>query len=283
MVKIKISVIIPTFNRASLLPRAIRSVIAQTQNSNLYDLELLIIDDGSTDNTTQVVKQFLNPQMRYIIQNHCGVSTARNKGIEQAHGDIICFLDSDDEWLPNKLSQQLFELTQSSLIWNQTLETWIRNGHFVNPPKTAIKQQGSIFDISLQRCMVTPSSVMIYKKVLEQENGFDETLPTCEDYDLWLRLTCKYPIGLVKKKLLIRYGGHSDQLSSKYPTIHKYQILAITKLLKQNILNSNQYSLAIKALNLKLKTYQQGCEKRNRQEEVKWCQQILQEFLTSFH
>ena len=212
-----ISVIIPTYNRASLLTRAIDSVLAQT----FTNYELIIVDDGSTDHTQTILKEY-EYQNNDKIQTFClltnrGVSAARNFGIQQAKGQWIAFLDSDDEWLPQKLARQYLDLQyfpNAGVYF--TDEIWIRNSKRVNPHLKHQKYDGWIFQQSLDLCLIAPSSALISQSVFEHVGLFDESLPVCEDYDLWLRITAHYPIRLLNEKLMRRYGGHTDQLSKRW-------------------------------------------------------------------
>ena len=168
----KISVIIPTFNRKKILSRAIQSVI----NQSLSPFEILIIDDGSNDGTEEWVKEnFQN--IKYVYQNNRGVSSARNIGIENANGDWVAFLDSDDEWLPNKLHEQVKAIESNLKIkFFHTNEIWIRNGVRVNQMKKHKKYGGYIFEKCLDMCRISPSSVLIQKDIFDEIGMFDETL-----------------------------------------------------------------------------------------------------------
>ena len=171
-----VSVIIPTFNRAYCLERALLSVINQTHPIT----EIIIVDDGSNDRTEQILYPYKN-QITLIKQNNHGVSHARNTGIKRAHSDWIALLDSDDAWQTNKLEQQFSQLSQQKRLISHTDEIWIRNNRRVNPKKIHQKQGGWIFENCLPLCAISPSSVVIHKKVFQQVGLFDESLPACED------------------------------------------------------------------------------------------------------
>jgi len=185
-----VSVIIPTYNRALYLKEAIDSVLSQ----DFCDFELIVVDDGSTDATSDIIDSY-NGAFRYICQRHRGVSAARNTGISHAKGTFVAFLDSDDLWLPKKLSAQVdfFREHPEALIC-QTEEIWIRNGTRVNSKKRHKKYSGDIFEKALPLCIVSPSAVMIKKNLFDLVGLFDESLPVCEDYDLWLRISARYPV-----------------------------------------------------------------------------------------
>ena len=256
----KISVIIPTFNRKKTLGRAIQSVMNQT----LSPFEILIIDDGSNDGTEEWVKEnFQN--IKYIYQDNSGVSSARNIGIENAYGDWVAFLDSDDEWLPNKLYEQVKAIDSNpEMKFFHTNEIWIRNGVRVNQMKKHKKYGGYIFEKCLDICRVSPSSVLIQKEVFDNIGIFDESLRVCEDYDLWLRITSKYSVVFLDIPLIYKYGGHADQLSKVNDGIESYRIQSLEKIIKSGCLSNEQKAMAVNALVNKMKIYSKGLEKRKK-------------------
>lgn len=259
-----VSVIIPTFNRATKVVRAISSAVNQTCS----ELEIIVVDDGSTDGTKKLVAQFLD-RINYITHSgNLGVSPARNTGIRHSTAPFIAFLDSDDYWMPEKLEIQLnyFETHAQAQVC-QTEEIWIKRGKRVNPRKKHLKPSGDIFEPSLKLCLVSPSAVMLRRSLLEEVGLFDEGLPVCEDYDLWLRIACRYPVYLIKQPLIIKEGGHPDQLSSRYRGMDRFRIRALVKLIDSGILNERQFDAAIKELSIKCTIYGNGCVKRGRQEE----------------
>ena len=258
-----VSVIIPTYNRAWILNEAIESVLAQ----DFKDFELTIVDDGSTDSTRDLLAKYEHT-IRIIKKDNGGVSSARNSGIRSSKGDLIAFLDSDDLWLPRKLSNQvnLFRSNPHILI-SQTEEIWIRNGKRVNPGKRHQKVSGMIFENSLDLCLVSPSAVMMHRKIFDDIGLFDENLPACEDYDLWLRISSRYPVHLIDTPLIIKRGGHDDQLS-KMPGLDKYRISAIKKIIDDNRLSKDQLKAAVNVLIEKCKIYSGGCLKRGRNSDA---------------
>ncbi|MYB34162.1 MAG: glycosyltransferase [Gammaproteobacteria bacterium] len=266
----KISVIIPTHNRRHLLDRAICSVLAQTYSP----CEILVVDDGSTDGTERlIVTDF--PQVNLIQQDNCGVSTARNKGITQSRGDWLAFLDSDDEWLPDKLKRQVETLSQNpdgQII--HTDEIWIRNGKRVNPGKKHRKPGGWIFSNCLLLCCVSPSSVVISRAVFDELGNFDESLPVCEDYDLWLRMSTRYPFYLVEEPQIIKYGGHPDQLSRQYWGMDRFRVQSIINRLQSGQLDSTQTREAKKVLLDKLSILVHGFKKRENHAQADYYQEL---------
>ncbi len=259
-----VTVIIPTFNRAKKVTRAISSVIGQT----FADLEIIVVDDGSQDNTEHAVARF-GESLNYITHtSNLGVSAARNTGIKKSASPLIAFLDSDDYWLPEKLAVQVeFFNNNPETVACQTEESWIRNGRRVNPKKKHMKPSGDIFEPSLKLCLVSPSAVMLKRTLLEEVGLFDETLPACEDYDLWLRIACRYPIHLIKDPLVVKEGGHPDQLSARHRGMDRFRIKALVKLIKSGNLNKKQLEATVEELSLKCPVYGNGCLKRGKKVE----------------
>ena len=259
-----ISVVIPCFNRKNTLPRSIDSVINQTYKPS----EIIIVDDGSTDGTRDfILKSY--PDIKYFFQTKKGVSSARNKGIRESSSKWIAFLDSDDEWLPQKLEKQKTQLEKHPGIFiSHTNEIWIRNGVRVNQMKKHQKYGGYIFDKCLDICRMSPSSVLIHNRVLEDVGVFDEKLQVCEDYDLWLRITSKYSVLFEKELLIIKYGGHKDQLSKVKEGIEQFRIQSLEKILTLNHLKKDQFILTKNMLIRKLLIYSEGLEKRNKFDEL---------------
>jgi glycosyltransferase involved in cell wall biosynthesis len=261
-----VSVIITTYNRAPLLEEAIQSVLAQ----NFRDFELILVDDGSTDGTRSILEKY-SGSLTTLYQENRGVSAARNSGILHSCGAYISFLDSDDLWLPKKLAAQMafFDAHPHALIC-QTEEIWLRRGVRVNPRKVHKKYSGEIFEHCLSLCRVSPSSVMIKRTLIDEVGLFDEEFPACEDYDLWLRIACRYPIYLIETPLTIKRGGHPDQLSKRFEGIDRFRIKALMKIMDSGLLNPRYYHLALKELKRKCRIYGEGCLKRGRKEEGEW-------------
>ncbi len=264
-----ITVIIPTFNRGWIVEEAIKSVLAQ----DYPNFELFIVDDGSTDDTKAILSRYVN-DIVVLNQKNKGVSAARNKGIMKSSEKYIAFLDSDDLWLPEKLSCQIdfFKQNPEAMIC-QTNEIWIRNGVRVNPKKVHKKPSGMIFKPSLLRCLVSPSAVMMRRDLFENVGLFDEQLPACEDYDLWLRVSQSYPVSLIDIPLVVKRGGHPDQLS-KEPGLDRFRINALVKMLNKNSLTADQRRATVDILQKKCRIYAAGCLKRGRTEEHAYYEDI---------
>ncbi|RLB14179.1 MAG: glycosyltransferase family 2 protein [Deltaproteobacteria bacterium] len=259
-----VSVIIPTFNRSEKVVRAVSSVL----NQDFRDFEVIVVDDGSIDNTHEALSKYMSA-IKYIRQSeNMGVSAARNRGIKSSIAPWIAFLDSDDYWLTEKLSVQIEYIDQNpNTVACQTEEIWIKNGRRVNPKKRHKKPSGNIFTQSLKLCLVSPSSVIIKRSLFEDVGLFDETLPVAEDFDLWLRISCRHPIHLIDKGLVVKEGGHDDQLSRQFSGMDRFRIKAIVRLVESGILSQDQTSQAMEELSIKCRIYGEGCVKRGKIQE----------------
>ncbi|MBW1988048.1 MAG: glycosyltransferase family 2 protein [Deltaproteobacteria bacterium] len=258
----KISVVIPTYNRAWCLARAVQSVLAQDHP----DFECIVVDDGSTDETPKLLAGY--PEVRVIRQENRGVSAARNRGAKEARGRWLAFLDSDDEWLAEKLSAQMkFFADNPEILICQTQEKWMKNGREVRPKPRHEKPSGMAFCRMVDLCLVSPSAVMIDKDLFFSHGGFDESLPACEDFDLWLKIGRTHPLGLVDEALVVKHGGHEDQLSAM-PGLDRFRVLSLARIIGEGGLSPDQLAAAKRALAEKAEVYAAGCEKRGRQEEA---------------
>ncbi len=260
----KISVIIPTFNRGATLERAICSVLNQTY----APYELFIVDDGSDDETHIILEKY-KEQLLVIKQSNHGVSHARNQAIAEAKGDWLAFLDSDDEWLPKKLAKQVEAMKEfPHLKIFHTDEIWIRKGKRVNACKHHQKYGGWIYEKCLPLCAMSPSSIIIHRSVFEKVGVFDEDLPVCEDYDLWLRITHRYPVGYIDEMLIKKYGGHKDQLSTAFWGNDRYRVKALIKALENLDLDPSLREKTLDMLFKKLHILEMGCRKHGRYDDA---------------
>jgi glycosyltransferase involved in cell wall biosynthesis len=257
-VTLSVSVIIPTYNRIRTLPRALDSVIAQTRPVD----EIIVVDDGSSDSTDELVHEHY-PEVTLLRQPNLGVSAARNLGIEQATGDWIALLDSDDRWLPTRLESQLklIELHPGHRLCH-TEEIWIRECKRVNQMHKHRKSGGHIYSQCLPLCVISPSSVMIHRSLFDDVGLFDENLPACEDYDLWLRICAHEEVLYVDTPLLLKYGGHGDQLSRRYWGMDRFRLQSLQKILRDPGLQRDYRRLARETLVHKARILRQGAEKR---------------------
>ena len=267
----EISVIIPTYNRAFRLRNALRSIYAQTFKPK----EVLVVDDGSTDETGEMIQSEF-PQVRYIPTESKGVSHARNIGIRASKGQWIALLDSDDEWLPGKLAAQagLINRNPGYRICH-TEEIWIRHGVRVNQMDKHRKSGGMIFQNCLPLCVISPSSVMIQRSLLDEIGLFDEKLIVCEDYDLWLRICAREPVLFVEEPQITKYGGHDDQLSQQHWGMDRFRIKALEKIIRHGRLGNEDRQAAIEVLIQKSRIMANGAEKRGKMEQANHYRQLI--------
>ena len=258
-----ISVVIPSYNRKDFLKRSIDSAINQTKKP----LEIIVVDDGSTDGTEAMIKSDYD-FVKFIKQKNKGVSAARNIGIKVSIGEWICFLDSDDEWKKDKLEKQINAMKSNpGYKFFHSNEIWIKNGLRINQKKKHKKYGGDIFDKCLDMCRISPSSVMIGKTVFDEVGNFNEDLVVCEDYELWLRICDKYRVFFIDEPLIIKYGGHQGQLSYSIESIENHRIKALEYLILENLNRKNKRH-AIQMLLSKLNIYLKGLVKRKKIDEI---------------
>lgn len=266
-----ISVIIPTYNRVSVIQRALDSVFRQT----FPPTEVIVIDDGSMDETAAMITTNY-PAVRLLSQKNMGISAARNAGIRMAKADWLALLDSDDEWLADKLQQQMQALQENPhYLFCHTNETWIRNGLQVKQMKKHHKYGGHIFRHCLPLCVISPSSAIIHRSVFAKVGLFDETLPVCEDYDMWLRICARYPVLFLDSELIIKYGGHADQLSRRYWGMDRFRIRALEKILSDPELSVEHKKTAFNTMREKLQIVLKGARKYQNHELVSKFEPLL--------
>ena len=269
VIMIETSVIIPTFNRLPFLKEAIESVLNQTYQ----DFELILVDDGSTDGTKEFAAG-LSDDLKYIYQENAGPSAARNRGIRESHGEYVTFLDSDDLWLEKKLQVEIdFLKANPKAMVCYTDEIWIRRGVRVNPKNKHRKYSGWIFEQCLPLCIVSPSSVLMRREFFESVGCFDETLPACEDYDLWLRASLKFSFHFIPQKLIMKRGGHEDQLSTQWG-LDRYRVQALLKLLKSGELDKRRVELVVEKIIEKAAILEQGFRKRGNLQEAEFYKKL---------
>jgi len=202
----KVSVVIPTYNRAEFLKRAIESVFKQT----FQDFELIIVDDGSTDKTKEVVNSFWSDKIKYIYQeNSGGAARPKNTGIKVATGEYIAILDDDDEWLPEKLEKQVRFLDEHPEI------DIVGCNYLINGKKEyRIPEYKDVLKRILETDDMGTGSIMVYRrKVFDNVGLFDENLRSSQDKEMRIRLAQEHRFGFVREPLAIYYTGH-DNISS---------------------------------------------------------------------
>ena len=220
-----VSVIIPTYDRVEYLPHALESVYSQTHPVS----EVIVVDDGSSDHTVEKLSPAY-PSVRFLRQENQGVSAARNLGIVKASHPWIALLDSDDRWTPQKLEQQITHLSQNpALRAVHTGEKWIRDGKEINIPAALDKSKDGLWERSLEKCIISPSSVLLHQSVFAKTGTFDPNLAICEDYDFWLRLLLTHELGLAEEPLVHKYGGHPDQLSMSTWGLDRFRVQSLKK------------------------------------------------------
>lgn len=201
----EVSVILPTYNRAKTLHRAIQSVLNQT----FGDFELIIVDDGSTDDTEEAIKAFRDNRIKYIkCKENKGAPVARNTGIGLAEGEYVAFQDSDDEWLPEKLEKQMkiFETTPINVGIVYTAFWQKKDNSQIYIPYASVKQkEGDIHTELLKESFIGLPTVVIRKKCFEKAGMFDENLPRLQDWELVIRLAKHYNFRFIDEPLVTAY------------------------------------------------------------------------------
>lgn len=287
-----ISIIIPTYNRKNLLSEALDSVL--TQNYHYY--EIIIIDDGSTDQTIAYLDKLKldlaaidkpTPTIKVKSIPHNGYpGYVRNRGIEMAEGELIAFLDSDDLWNNDKLIKQVDYLyTHPEVSILHTAETWLRGSKTISQTQRKHKREGDVFNAALQKCILGPSTVMLRRTLIdemcqESENHllFNEELEVGEDYELWLRIADRYTVGYINEALIIKRGGLVDQLSAKYGQIEIFHLKALYSLLQADTISQKNRKLTIETFEKKIDIYTKGCLKRGKKDEALLWQQRSERF-----
>ena len=269
----EVSVVIPCLNRVDFLCEALSSVYKQS----LAPAEVIVVDDGSPRSLKEKLAGIF-PEIRWYRQENKGVSAARNLGARKAQYPWIAFLDSDDQWQPDKLEKQsCFHHENVHILASHTNEIWVRNGNQVIPPKYLDKSPEQLFQRSLVRCLICPSSVILHRSIFEQFEGFDESLPVCEDYDLWLRILMQKSFGYIDKKLVIKNGGHDDQLSRQVWGMDRFRVQSLEKLVKTTGISSSNKEAILCNLVQKCKVLSAGFRKHNKEKEAKmYLQKSLQ-------
>ena len=271
----KVTVIIPTFNRLPMLKEAVDSVLAQ----DFEDIELIVVDDGSADGTSEEMGRYGGRVKVLRHTENQGVSAARNSGILHGKGKYIAFLDSDDLWVKGKLRIQVAFLDdnpQYPLCY--TDEIWIRKRKRVNPMLKHAKYSGWIFEKCLPLCTISPSSAVMRKTLFSKIGLFDEALPVCEDYDFWLRASARFPIFFIDRKLIVKRGGHPDQLSQRSWGNDRYRVIAMEKLLSEPSLREEEKELVLKEMKKKCQILSKGFFKRGNELEGRTYQEIMRRY-----
>lgn len=258
----RVSIIIPVFDRIRPLERALESLQKQT----FQDFEIIVVDDHSKEDIFSVTKKY---GVQYLKTIGKGVSAARNTGIQSSSTELVAFLDSDDEWLPNKLELQVNYLSENlngAIVHSN--EIWIRNGQLVNQSSKHQKLGGRIFSQCTELCLIAPSSVLVRRSFLNTVGLFDESFPVCEDFDLWLRMTALVDIGFMSESLIVKHGGHKDQLSMQFHSMDLWRARALAKHLKNSNLSADEKFVLNKSLKKKCEILLKGFYKHQNFENM---------------
>ena len=249
------------------------------------DFDLWIVDDGSTDSTSDWVQNELlqaSPKVacHFLRSQNKGVSSARNLGIRASSSPWLAFLDSDDEWLPHKLAEQIQLLTgQPQLKIAHGEEIWIRNGVRVNPMKKHQKSGGRIFDRCIELCCISPSTVIIHRSVFDEVGFFREDFPVCEDYDLWLRICERHEVGFVDAPIIKKYGGHRDQLSRQHVAMDYFRVKALSQLTSSKHITAQERDLLLQTIEKKCDILLRGFQRHNRMDRYSEVEEIARNSL----
>ena len=271
----RVSVILPSYNRRQSVGLAVESVLEQS----FRDFELCVVDDGSEDDTVEILDSIPGSFNTLRLKENAGVSHARNCGIRSTDSEWIAFLDSDDVWHRQKLEKQIASASlRHEHLLHFTDEIWIRNGKRINPKLRHQKREGWIFQPSLELCLMAPSTVMLKRELLEQCGLFDEELPVCEDYDLWLRITAHHQVSFLNEALMTRSGGHADQLSRKYWGMDRFRVQSLKKILANVPLRKEDEMATRRVLKKKCEILLNGFRKRGKTEEISYYESLIKTY-----
>ena len=249
----KVSVVLPTYNRAEQLPASMASVLAQTYT----DLELLVVDDGSTDDTRAVISSIADPRIRYIQSNHQGAAAARNLGITAARGHFVAFQDSDDHWTCDKLALQVAAMNDAEEDTVGVFCRFIRylDGRAEAIPATGFTAGPALFEQLLSFNVVNTPCLLATRAALMQIRGFDEALPRYQDWDLAIRLTLCGKLAFLPMPLLL-----ASQTPGSITASHKAGEEALTRFITKyrSHYDTHQTALADIFLSLARHLYRQG-------------------------
>jgi glycosyltransferase involved in cell wall biosynthesis len=211
----KVSIVIPTYNRACLLRKAIFSVLNQTYR----DFEIIVVDDASNDNTIDVISALNNKKIKYVRNEYNkGEAGARNTGILNTNGQYIAFLDDDDEWFPKKLELQVDKIENSpqktGLIYTSIIRCYYKENKLIRKYQSIALHKGETYHILMKLNIIgTPSCVLIRRKCAERIGLFDSAIAYGLDYDYWIRISKHFDIDYLAEPL-VKYRIHENTLSN---------------------------------------------------------------------
>ncbi len=284
-----VSVVIPHYRRYEMLSEAIKSVVAQSYGC----WEIIVVDDGSPEeewsNWLSINKKELtglgqDTKISYFGMNHCGLAgVVRNFGVEQAKGEYIAFLDSDDLWLPTKLESQINYLnSHPEFEWVHAREIWDRAGKVISQSKQRHAHEGDIFNDALVKCIIGPSTLILKKELFKRMGGFSKEFEIAEDYEFWLRILAYCPVGYVDEPLVVKRAGDWQQLSSKYDQITPFHLKGLESFLawsESDTLLVQKREAAKKEYQHKIEIYIKGCLKRDKRKEARFWEEKLASLL----
>lgn len=244
-----VSVIIPTYNRCELLKRSVDSVLNQTYS----DFELIIVDDGSTDGTEELIKSYGDDRIRYIRnERNCGAHVSRNNGIKAAKGQFIAFQDSDDEWLPQKLQMQMDILADSDdtvgMVFCRFHQYFSNGVKSVCPDLNEVPDNysGYILEVLLRTPLAGTPTMLIKKSVLDDVGLFDENIACLEDYELSLRIARKYQLIMIDEPLMISYVS-MDGVNADIPEALRVRC-GLLKEFREEYLSAKLFEIVVASL-----------------------------------
>ncbi len=252
----KVSVMIPTHNYGRYLGEAIQSVLAQT----FADIEVIVVDDGSTDNTREVVGSFKDSRVRYIYQENRGVSAAQNTAIKAAEGEFVAGLGGDDIWLPEKLELELSMLNshpEAALVCSDAYVFDSATGailgrrwhdkpfHYWVDPARAARQP--LRELLARGCFIAPQAMLVRRVVFAEVGYFDESLVTHEDWDLFVRIVCRYPINTLDVPL-VKIRAHEASLTADWNRMYRGATTVLTKAIDSQLLSGAEMMLVKRRL-----------------------------------
>ena len=255
-----VSVIIPAYNAASFVQETIKSVLDQT----FHDFELIVVDDGSTDQTSEIIKKYKDKRIRYFFKSNSGVSETRNFGLENAKGDVVAFLDADDLFLPTNLEKKVFYLRanpETDLVHSSEIRFSSATGENIT---TVFGSEGKVLEKLLAmrgNVIHSPSSVVVRKRLLDQVGGFDPKLSTSADWDMWVRLSAKTPFGYIPEPL-VKYRVHAAQMHNNIKLMDRDMHYAMHKHYQEGLFSSSeQYKYCLANMRLILSACYLGDER----------------------
>lgn len=274
----RVIVVIPAHNRLAMLRRAVESVLAQTYR----ELDLVVVDDASSEDLSEVQDMVEGAGHRWLrLGENVGPAAARNAGVNAGVNgwQYLAFLDSDDVWAAEKLRRQVnWHADHAGIEISQCEEQWVRNGQLFKKKNSQQQPEGWFFEDCVKVCCISPSCVMMSRRLWQDLGGFDQRYRVCEDYELWLRVALNESVGLVKGAsgaLVTRHGGHGDQLSFAVPAMDRFRVLALLELVNAGQLSQEQKQVLEQGILRRAAVLGKGAKKRGKLANVTTYQRAL--------